>query len=71
MITLQDLIDFAKAKKLDPKQCVLFLGEECADGNVQHDYLYKLRVKKNVETINHKDEEETVPIGLVIEILPW
>lgn len=71
MTTLQDLIDFAKEKNLDPSNCVLLFGEKCGDGSVQYDYLFKLRHVEGKSVVNHKDEIETVETGLAMEILPW
>lgn len=71
MITLQNLIDFAKENALDPNKCVLLLAEKMLDGEFQCDYLYKLRLAKNEEVMSHDDKMEIVPIGLVMEVLPW
>jgi hypothetical protein len=69
MITLQDLIDFAKKRKLDPKKCSILLHEVCGNGDIELNYFDKFYEQHKVETLNKDDKWETVETAISLQQL--
>ena len=69
MITLQDLIDFAKKNKIDPTKCAILLHAVCGNGDIELDYFDKIYKQKNVRVLNKDDEHEEVKTGISLEQL--
>lgn len=66
MVTLQDLIDFAKKNDLDPEKCFILKREVCANDDVMNDYFDEMHVERNIEVLNENDEFEKVEQGISI-----
>ncbi len=69
MITLADLNKFAEKANLDPAKCVILLHAECANGDVELDYLDRIVAQKEVEVLNKDDEFEVVEQAISLQQL--
>ncbi len=80
MITLQDLIDFAKKNEIDPSKCTMLLHEEWDDGKVSCEYFDKCFKQRNIKvekfvddggkyTGNNDDYFDKVEVGISLRQL--
>jgi hypothetical protein len=69
MLALQDLIDFAKEQKIDPKKCKILLHQVCGNDDIELDYFDKIFKQENVRVLNADDEFENVESAISLEQL--
>jgi hypothetical protein len=68
-LTLKDLNDLAKKANLDPAKCVILLHGECANGDVELDFVDRMYPQKSVKVLNKDDEFEVVEQAISVQQL--
>lgn len=66
-MTLQDLLDYARLCEIDPKQYEILIREECANGDLEFEFLEKPFTVVNAKILDDDDGFDKVPHAITLQ----